>query len=441
MTATGFTEAAPSTVALDDGDYPKGVRAILAVTVLCLVCSVLTMDVSLVSLLIESVKHDLQLTDEQLGILQGPASSLPYAICAIPAGLLVDRFNRVRLVFAAVALWSAAILSMAFSTSFLVFLVAKVVIGIVMAILLTGPFSLLADVVPQSRRALASSILVIGQSIGYALGFLVGGVVFDALTRHPDELPSWVGDLSPWRISYIIFVLPCILVLPLLGWMREPSRKERKEQRLELAASVRELYAYRRLLLPLFIAYAFQVITDSTMRVWLSPALIRLYHLTPGEFGGWIGGTILVAGMVGSGMGGWLAERARQRSNRLTAAVVAAVIVAASSCLALMPSVPLLFVLFAIGTVAVGVITTLTTVAGIVYVPNELRGFASGIVILVAVGPGLAIGPTLVPAVTDALGGPLEIGKAMALVGVPSGLLAAFFFAFLRTDSRERAGS
>lgn len=441
MTTTEFAVSPTTVQQAQRNDYPKGLPAVLAIVTLCLVCAVLTMDVSLFGLLIEPIKNNLRLSDVQLGILQGPASSISYALCAIPAGLLIDRFNRMHMVFAAVAVWSLAMLSMAFATSFWVFVVAKIVIGIVMAVLLTAPFSLVADIVPQERRARATSVLVIGQYIGGAIGFLTGGLIFDALSHGTTAISALTGDLSPWRITYILFALPCILVLPFLILMKEPSRKELLEERPPLMASLRELIAYKWLLWPLFAGYAFQVIADSTVRSWLSPALMRLYHLTPGQFGGWIGGTVLVAGIIGSALGGWFAERSHLRnSKRVFSAVAAAIVVAASSCLTLMPSVPLLFGFYVAGTIASGIIATVLSAVMIMYIPNELRGLTSGIVILLAVGPGLAIGPTLVPVVTDLIGGPLMIGKAMALVGVPSGLLAALFFAFMRTDNHMAKG-
>jgi hypothetical protein len=48
---------------------------------------------------------------------------------------------------------------------------------------------------------------------------------------------------------------------------------------------VRELGTYGRTPWPLFAGYAFTVVTFPVMRIWASPALIRLYGLTPLEIG------------------------------------------------------------------------------------------------------------------------------------------------------------
>ena len=427
------TGGAPS----DDESYPRGRQVVITLGLLCLVSAMLTMDVSLVGLLIEPVKHDLRLTDGQLGILQGPASSLAYAAFAIPMGILVDRLNRVKMVLLATFFWTAAIFVMAYSDSFWVFVAAKILIGIVMAVLLTAPFTIIADLLPPRGRAGGVTYLVIGQYLGGALGFLVGGLVFDWFTRSAvtTGLPL-LGDLSPWRASFVVFGALGVLLLPFLLLMREPERKERRVQRPDLRAQLKELHAYRGFLWPIYLGYALQVITDSSIRAWLSPALMRLYDLTPGQFGGWVGATVLLGGITGSAMGGWFAEQSRRRDGTMIVVVITCVVLAASSCLALMPTVTGLVALFVVGTLANGVLATMVSAMLITYVPNELRGLSSGILILVAVGPGLAIGPVLVPAVSSALGGPMQLGLAMALVGVPAALLSAVAYGFARTGAR-----
>ena len=137
-------------------------------------------------------------------------------------------------------------------------------------------------------------------------------------------------------------------------------------------------------------------------------------------------------------LGGWVAERARRRGGTLLPATLAALIVAGGTCLAIMPSVPLVILLFVMATLASAVIATVISAVVITSLPNELRGVSSGILILVAVGPGLTIGPSLVPAVSGLLGSATPLGVAIALVGVPSGIVAAFFFSRVRVDAPVR---
>src|SRR6202795_205982 len=48
----------------------------------------------------ETIRDALALTDNQIALLQGPALALPMIAAAVPLGLLIDRYSRVRLLLA-----------------------------------------------------------------------------------------------------------------------------------------------------------------------------------------------------------------------------------------------------------------------------------------------------------------------------------------------------
>src|SRR5262245_38698972 len=52
----------------------------------------------------ETMRLALGLSDNHMAVLQGPALALPMVIAAIPLGLLIDRYSRVRLLFVLTAL-------------------------------------------------------------------------------------------------------------------------------------------------------------------------------------------------------------------------------------------------------------------------------------------------------------------------------------------------
>src|SRR6267154_1989062 len=47
----------------------------------------------------EAIRAAFTLSDNQIALLQGPALALPLVIAAIPLGLVIDRYSRVRVVF------------------------------------------------------------------------------------------------------------------------------------------------------------------------------------------------------------------------------------------------------------------------------------------------------------------------------------------------------
>src|ERR1700733_13950772 len=64
------------------------------------------MDRSIISIVSQSMKLDLELTYTQLGLLGGTAFAMLYAFGGIPIARLAERFNRVNIITAALIVWS-----------------------------------------------------------------------------------------------------------------------------------------------------------------------------------------------------------------------------------------------------------------------------------------------------------------------------------------------
>ena len=78
-------------------------------TVLLTVAYVLSyVDRAILGLLVEPIKAQLHLSDEQMGYLIGPAFAIFYATIGLPLGWLADRKRRTWIVAAGVAVWSLA---------------------------------------------------------------------------------------------------------------------------------------------------------------------------------------------------------------------------------------------------------------------------------------------------------------------------------------------
>ena len=82
-------------------------------------CNALSfIDRQLINLLIEPIRHDLALTDTQLGLLQGTVFAFTYAALAIPCGMLTDRTVRTWVVGAGLLVWSGMTMVAGFARSF-----------------------------------------------------------------------------------------------------------------------------------------------------------------------------------------------------------------------------------------------------------------------------------------------------------------------------------
>lgn len=130
------------------------------------------------SALQEAAKAELQLSDNQLGLLQGLAVSIPLAVLSIPVGLAVDRRNRVKLLFWMSAIWTIGTLLTAIAHSMPLLFAARMLAGIGANLSTTIAISIAADVSLPATRGRSLLVLTIGKNAGTALAFALGGMLF-----------------------------------------------------------------------------------------------------------------------------------------------------------------------------------------------------------------------------------------------------------------------
>jgi predicted MFS family arabinose efflux permease len=277
-----------------------------------------SMDRSIVSIVGQSMKVDLGLSDTQLGLLGGTAFAVLYAFGGIPAGRLAERVNRVNLLSVALLLWSSLTVLCAMAASFTQLLLIRVGIGVAESGCSPPSHSLISDYVEPARRASALSVYTCGISLGYILVAVVGGYV----TQH-------LG----WRAACVAVGLPGIAVAVLIkALIEEPARgaSERKPDggvgatsaplpRFSLRAEITELSHVARTLLAE--ARYLHVIIGLTLQAF---AAYGLYAFMPlylrRSFGleystvGWLsaaaGGVAVGIGILA---GGYLADRLNRR--------------------------------------------------------------------------------------------------------------------------------
>ena len=96
-----------SAVPVHQAPTVPGVRAWLALGVLCFVYVLNFLDRQLLAILAKPIQDALDLSDGQLGLIGGLYFALFYTFISIPIGWLADKTNRVRVLSLACAVWSA----------------------------------------------------------------------------------------------------------------------------------------------------------------------------------------------------------------------------------------------------------------------------------------------------------------------------------------------
>ena len=143
----------------------------------------------------------------QIGLLLAVGSAIG-ALATVPAGTLVDRVRRTRLISIAVLWWGVAMLLSGIATSFLFLLLARVALGLVTAVSGPAVASLVGDYFPQHDRGRIYGYVLAGELIGAGFGFVVSG-----------QLAA-----VSWRAPFFFLVVPTLLVFWLIHRLPEPAR-------------------------------------------------------------------------------------------------------------------------------------------------------------------------------------------------------------------------
>jgi predicted MFS family arabinose efflux permease len=181
--------------------------------VLVLLCGVYTLnflDRQLIGILAKPIQDELNLSDGQLGRLGGLYFALFYCVLAIPVGWLADRGNRVRILAASAALWSAATAACGLSGSYVQLALSRMFVGIGEAGGAPPSYSLIADYFPPVQRARALALFSLGAPLGQGLGVAFG---------------ARIAAAYDWRTAFLVLgAVGVLAALLLLVLVREPVR-------------------------------------------------------------------------------------------------------------------------------------------------------------------------------------------------------------------------
>ena len=410
--------------------HPSFVRALAPLLLLALVTAIGFTVLGSFGVVQEDAKAELGLSDTALGLIQGLGAAAPMVVFSIPIGVLVDRYNRVRLMIALAAIWTLGTLLTALAGGVPMLVVARMLTGIGSTGALTAALSLCADLCPPDQRGRAMLIVNLGKALGIAAAFALTGWLFGLSADHKLAL---IDAVRPWRGAHVaLAVMSALLLTPLL-LMREPARHELESSPdAPFRVVARELWSRRAFLGPLFAGQVAVVMADAAANVWVSPILSRSFGLQPQQFGSWVGALLFAAGIGGGVLGGLSADigqRSRVRGGLLLGAVIAAALGIPAALFPIMPSVPAfaacLFLLALCGAVTGLVVSVALTV----FIPNELRGLCIGAFIALAGLIGFGLAPWFVTVVSTWLGGERHLAMALTIVGVSVSALS--FLAFL----------
>ena len=410
-------------------DLPRSnpCRAWYAMVILFLCYAFSFIDRTILTLLVAPIRADLHVSDTQVSLLHGFAFAIFYTLLGIPIAKLADGGSRRAIVAASAVAWSLACAACGLARSFWQLFLGRIGVGVGEAGLSPAAYSIIADLFPERRRALAMSVYNSAIYIGAGLSLIIGAAVIAAASHWTVPLLPF---MRPWQLTFVIVGLPGLVLGALMLTVPEPSRHM---SALEAAGPGDGVFIHMRKNVA---AYAGHILGFTSISLiynvavaWGPTYLIRRLGLSTPQAGYLLGVIILIAGAGGVLFGGVLADLFRRRGHldaALLVGLISAACAAPSGAAAFQMSRPVAFtVLFALMLFAASMAFGAAAAGIQILTPNRLRAQASAIYLFTLNILAVGLGPTSAALLTDHwFHDDLRVGDSVSLVIVACAPLA-----------------
>ncbi len=261
-------------------------------------------DRQLLGAVAEPLRIEMGWNDFQLGILS-TAFTLLYALASLPMGRIADRCNRQSVLGIGLATWSLFTALCGFAWNFSSMLAFRLGTGMGEATCAPTATALVGEQFPESRRAGALSLFMLGLPLGSALSYSLGG---------------WLTQSYGWRVAFFSAGIAGLL-LALLGVSRSAKIGRKRSETGREPAQDPVVVAVRKMLkLPAFGwmigSGAIHNFNLYAISAFLPAFLIRYHHVDVKTAGLMTGLAYAALGGTGILIGGYASDRFRLSASR-----------------------------------------------------------------------------------------------------------------------------
>lgn len=429
VAAAGATKAKPWDL------YTPRQRGLMLFT-LFLVGTSNYVDRNIIGVLLEPIKAEFGVSDTMLGLLSGLSFALFYATLGLPVARWADRGDRRLIVTLALTVWSAMTMLCGMAQNFWQLALARVGVGAGEAGAIPPAQSLIADYYPPEKRGKAIGIYMLSSMSGYILGLVLGG---------------WIAQTYGWRAAFLMVGAPGFaLAVATRLVIREPRFLPQfavsSKAQEKAAATFRALMAkpsYRNIIYALILYF----LMSYGALVFTVPFMIRAHGVSVAQAGVIFGTASAIGAVVGSVLGGGIADRLAKKDIAWFARLPGWGLIAAlplyEAALMAQTAVTMGFALAVAGILLTGVVPPMFAALHVVC-GSARRATAVAIVFFFANLIGLGAGPIIAGSLSDYYAhfyGPAE-GLRYALMimmvtFVPSGIFMLRAARHLKTDAED----
>ena len=257
----------------------------------------------LLAALLPFIREGMGLSYLQSGLLLS-AFTITSGLSQFPGGWIGDRFNRQIIIAIGLGGVGLTALAIGLNPAYYPMLFILVIMGIFAGAYHPSTLSMLSGHFEEARRGKVIALHMVGGSIGFAIGPVLGGLI---------------ADILGWRFAFIILSFPALIAVPLIlnklrqrEWLNshdsvhQTSRddytthqpKRRYTSVFQVLRSIAIIFA---------LAVIIQFIAGSSV-AFLPIYLVDKHHIAP-AYAAMLMGIIRGGGIAGSLLGGWLSDR------------------------------------------------------------------------------------------------------------------------------------
>jgi len=242
----------------------------------------------------DKISETFQLNQFQFGWLAF-VNLMVFALASLVSGPIADRIGPRKVIFAGVAIWSAATIGSALSHSFWTLLACRAVVGVGEGAYGPSANALLCADAPPDKRGRALGIYNVGMAFGATTGLVLG---------------SSLVSVMDWHNVFWIAGGPSVLLAATAWFVAAPARLERPTK----------LPARAYILAPTYLlALAGGILSTfgaSGLVVWSQKLIIVERHLSRTIGGAFMGAVGVICGIGGVVAGGYLGDALTRRGGR-----------------------------------------------------------------------------------------------------------------------------
>ena len=251
----------------------------------------------LLTLVLEPIKQEFQLSDSQLGLFSGFAFAAFYALAGVPIARWADSGNRNSIITLTTGLWSTMVALCALAGNFTQLLLVRVGVAVGEAGCLPPANSLISDYFDRTERPHAMGVYWLCGPLAMIIGYLGGG---------------WLVAYFGWRMTFIIIGLPGIFLALLVKFTLREPRLVQAGLAVESPLPLKEVLAtlwQQRTLRYIVMAFTVSYFFSYGLFQWMPTFFIRSYDMETTEVGAWFALVWGGVGLVGTYLGGYLIDR------------------------------------------------------------------------------------------------------------------------------------